>query len=173
MEYQLYEILLLFAICSVLGWVGLVCVTALTENRYENRSVCRGPCSIGCGAGAVLLLQAGEIGGDSFFGVFGIGVAAGLFIELLSAAVINGICKEKLIVMRWYHLILSGLCAVVFVFHLNPILIGLIRWAPPWANLLLLLLYWIPFLSRLVDGLSALLDYRKKKKAVTFPKEDE
>ena len=173
MNYQLYELLFLFAVYGVLGWFDSICMLALSNGRYPSRKICKGPCSTACGTGAILILLAPSLAGNSLFGVFGIGVAVGLTVEVLSVVVINLLSGEKRIALRWYHPIVFGVCAVVLVFHLNPLLTAVIGWLPPWINLLLLLMFWIWYISALIDGISDFLNYRKKKKTITFSPDSE
>ena len=167
MEYQLYELLLLFAVYSILGWFGSACMAVLTGAGEEKRRLCRGPCSIACGIGAMAVLLAVRLRDETFFSVFGAGVAAGLATELLAVAAINLLSGRKRLLLRWYHPILFGACAIILVFHLHPLVFAVIRRLPSWAALLLLLVYWSRFVSDLIDGISDALESRKKGKTVT------
>lgn len=170
MEYQLYEILLLFSIYSILGWAAVGFLFALKGNGFINRGICRGPYLMSFGIGALAVLQGSvfletvfRLGSPQYFaGVFGLGLVAGLVLGLLSAAVCNGISREKKVRFVWYHPILAGASALILVFHINYLVTAIIRAVSPWIHLIFLVIFFMRFLPETVDGLVSLWRLRKK-----------
>lgn len=58
MGYQFYELLLLFSIYSIIGWMIGVCGSALTKGIYVNHGICKGPYCPSYGLGALVILFA-------------------------------------------------------------------------------------------------------------------
>lgn len=171
MGYQLYEILVLFAIYSILGWIAETFGFALSGRGYQNRGICRGPYlpSYGLGAlavvyGAFYIKSSFSLSGQELLAAdFGLGFAAAVVIGFLAKWITNGLCGEKIIRIRWYQPFLCGFAAVILVVHLHPLLSALIQWISPWIHLLFLLAFWLKFLSDLIDGLWTFRRYKKKK----------
>ena len=169
MEYQIYEILLIFSICSILGWMAVGFGFALNGGGFQNRGICRGPYLISFGLGALLI-----IGGMELFErktdyqvpepilAFLLGILSGLVLGFLAKVIVDGLCGEKLVRWQWFHPLLCGLGAVILVLHLAPILIAYIRWMSPWVHLVFLLVYWMKFISDLIEGISALHKFKRK-----------
>lgn len=170
MEYQLYEILLLFSIYSILGWAAVGFLFALKGNGFANRGLCRGPYLMSFGIGALAVLRGSifletvcRLGSPQYFaGVFGLGVSAGLVLGLSSMAVCNGISGAKKVRFLWYHPILAGVLALLLVFHINYLVTAIIRTVSPWIHLIFLVIFFMCFLPETVDGLIALWRLRKK-----------
>ena len=170
MDYQVYEILLLFAIYSIAGWIIEVFLFILQNRGLQNRGVCYGPYLISFGFGALAVLYGLSYLERDFnlepaarFGaVFLIGVAAGVLLYLGSAGFINGICGSKVIRFKWYYPILAGFGALILVFQINPLLMALIRRLPSWIHMIFLLLYWTRLLPELVDGIRQMKKFKKK-----------
>lgn len=161
MEYQLYEILFLFAVYSILGWLAETVIFALPAGAFRNRGVCRGPYVTSFGIGALGVLYAGSYlsqlltrGSPAFFGgVFAAGFCAGLILLFLSKVVINSLSGRKIVVMKWYYPLLCGLMGLLLYFHINPVVAGLMRRLNPWICLTFLLIFWIKFIADFIDGL--------------------
>ena len=47
MNYQLYELLFLFAVYGVLGWFGSICMLALSNGRYPEQKDLQGAVQYG------------------------------------------------------------------------------------------------------------------------------
>ncbi len=169
MNYQLYEILLLFSIYSILGWVIEVFLFALQNKGFQNRGVCYGPYLSSFGFGALAVLQVNTLAAENlnlspemaFGGIFVIGVIAGLVMWLASALIINGFCGAKVIHLKWYYPILAGFGAWILVLQVNPLLVCLIQWIPSWIHLVFLLAYWVRFFPELVDGIMEMKKFKK------------
>lgn len=182
MEFQIYEILLLFAVYSILGWAAAVCLFAKREGIYDNRGVCRGPWLPAFGLGGLFAVYASEpaaafiqewTGIDANLlpaGAFVCGAAAWVVFGLPAKALVNGLCGKKLIRMRDGDLLWAGAASAVAVCGLQPVITVLMRWISPWIHMVLLLLFYMQFLSELVDGLDSLESYKKKR---TFPVRNE
>lgn len=172
MGYQLYEILLLFSIYSIIGWMIGICSSALTQGRFENHGICKGPYCPSYGAGVLLILYAMEyldLDNGPVTGFF-VGMALGTFLELVVMVCINGLCGGKLIRFKWYHPPLFGAGSVILVCHLNPLLTVIMRSISPWIHLAFLILFWMYFASQFIDGISKLMEHKKK---ITIPYEAE
>jgi uncharacterized membrane protein len=172
MNMQLYELMLLFAIYSILGWVIQVLYFALTENQYDNRGVCAGPWCPSYGFAALLILfgasvltrQYGvnfkEVGG--LMAALVLGLVAGLISGLASKAVVNGLSGARIVHLRWEQMLLFAIGGALLICHIQPLMLVLIRGISPWVHLVFLLFFWVRLLSELVDGLAGLRAYKKK-----------
>lgn len=169
MDYQLYEILLLFSIYSIAGWIFEVFLFALQNRGFQNRGICYGPYLSSFGFGALGILYGNVFLEENFtlnpavsFGcIFVLGVAAGLVMWFASALVINGFCGAKVIHLKWYYPVLAGFGAWILVFQLNPLMTLIIRWLPSWIHMIFLLAYWVRFFPELVDGIIEMKKFKK------------
>lgn len=169
MDYQLYEILLLFSIYSIAGWIFEVFLFALQNRGFQNRGVCYGPYLSSFGFGALGILYGNAFLEEnaalspavSFGCIFLLGVAAGLVMWMASAFIINGFCGAKVIHLKWYYPVLAGFGAWILVFQLNPLLTAFIRWLPSWIHMVFLLVYWVRFFPELVDGVIEMKKFKK------------
>lgn len=164
MGYQVYEILLLFSIYSILGWVVSICGSSLINGYFENRGICRGPYCASYGIGALLILYAMSYL-DSYskpIAAFVLGIAFGLIVGLLTLLAVNGLCGERLLRYKWYYPLLSGAGGVILVCHLNPLITAVIRSISPWVHLAFLLVFWFFFGAQFVEGISRMMLFKKK-----------
>lgn len=176
MKYQLYEGMLLFAIYSILGWIGAGVAASLRDGRFTNRGLCKGPFMPVFGIGALIVLFCGghaaaateekfslriDAGGVEFVVAFFLGIICCFILGLFSRLFLNGLSGEQIVKVRWYHYILSGFSALVLVFHINPIVVVIIRRINPWIHMIFLLIFWSKLVSDWIDGV---MDLRKRKK---------
>jgi len=175
MEYQLYEIMLLFSVYSILGWIVDGILFALKNGEFEHRGICRGPYVTIFALGALAVICGSEAAESFcpaeaaayFFLVFALGVFAALFFGFGSYVVCAGISGRKLRgrtgEFTWYMPVLAGLCSLILVCHLNPLMVLLLRRLPWWVQMILLLVYWMNYLPDLVDGFIRLIKIRKSR----------
>ncbi len=174
MEYQLYEIMLLFSVYSILGWAADGILFVLKNGRFERRGVCRGPYVTIFALGALTVIFGSEAlegfcapGTLLYFAlVFGLGLLAALVYGFGSYVLCAGISGRRLAgrtgEFTWYMPVLAGFCALILVFHLNPLIILLLREITWWIQMIFLLIYWMNYLPDLIDGLIRLVKIRKK-----------
>lgn len=165
MGYQFYELLLLFSIYSIIGWIIGICSSALTKEIYENHGICRGPYCPSYGIGAILILYAMNyltLYNEPLM-AFLAGLAIGTVLEMIVMGCVNGLCGGKLIFFRWYHPLLFGAGGVILVCHLNPLITVVVRSISPWIHLAFLVLFWLYFTSHFIEGISRMMLYKKKK----------
>lgn len=178
MNYQLYEIMLLFAFYSILGWLGAGIAASFHGGGFSDRGLCRGPFMPSFGAGALIVLLYGgyvaaaaeekfslriDAGGVDFAVAFSLGIACCFILGLFSRLIINGLSGEPIVQVRWYHYILSGFSALALVFHINPIAVAVIRHISPWIHMIFLLIFWSKLVSGVIDGLADLIRRRKER----------
>lgn len=178
MNYQLYEIMLLFAIYSILGWIGAGIISSVHGGGFSNRGLCKGPFMPVFGIGALIVLFCGghaasateekfslriDAGGVDFVVAFLLGIVCCFILGLFSRIFLNGLSGERIVQVRWYHYILSGFSALALVFHINPIVVAVIRHINPWIHMIFLLLFWSKLVSDWVDGLADLIKRRKER----------
>lgn len=169
MDYQLYEILLLFSIYSIAGWIFEVFLFALQNKGFQNRGVCYGPYLSAFGFGALGILYGNAFLEEnftlnptvSFISIFVLGIAVGLVMWFLSALVINGFCGAKVIHLKWYYPILAGFGAWILILQLNPLLVVFIKRLPSWIHMVFLLVYWVRYFPELVDGIMEMKKFKK------------
>lgn len=170
MDYQIFEILLLYAIYCILGWVCQVMGFSLAGKGYQNRGLCKGPYLTSYGLGAFAVIFSVEYTSAKFqlegiplpARAFCAGTVIALILGVLSMVTVNGLCGSRLIRIRWFQPILCGFLSVILIVHLNPLLSAYIRWMSPWVHLFFLLFFWMQYLSQLFDGISGLLRLKKK-----------
>lgn len=164
MDYQFYEVLLLFSIYSIMGWIIGICSSALTKGIFENHGICRGPYCPSYGIGALLIIY-----GMSYLTWFQVpvraflaGLVIGTILEIVVMGCVNGLCGGKLISFRWYHPLLFGAGGVILVCHLNTLLTAAIRSISPWVHLAFLIVFWLYFASQFIEGISKMMGYKKR-----------
>ena len=164
MGYELYELLLLFSIYSIIGWGIGVCGSALTKGIYENHGICKGPYCPSYGLGALVILFV-----MSYLTQFNVpltaflsGLAVGTILEIVVMGCVNGLCGAKLLAFRWYHPLLMGAGSVILICHLNPLLTVVIRSISPWIHFAFLILYWLFFASQFIEGISKMMRFKKR-----------
>lgn len=170
MDYQIFEIMLLFSIYSILGWLAIGLSFALAGKGFRNRSLCSGPYQPGFGLGALIVLY----GADYIQQIFpieqmwepilflGLGFVTGAVLSLVRKILINGSCGHKLLSFHWYFPFLTGLSAVILGLHLNGLISAYIRWVPSWIHLIFLLIFWTKFLSQFMDVLFSMRTFKKR-----------
>lgn len=170
MEYQIFEIMVLFSIYSILGWLVTGFGSVLAGKGFCNRGLWSGFYQPAAGLGALAVLYGAEYFKQTF--VFErmwepvlflvLGVVTGIVFIFLHKIVINSVCGYKLFSFRWYFPFLTGLAAVIVGIHLNNIIGAYIRWMSPWIHFLFLLIFWTKFLSEVMDVLFGLGTFKKK-----------
>ena len=164
MGYQFYELLLLFSIYSVIGWMIGVCGSALTKGIYVNHGICKGPYCPSYGLGALVILFA-----MSYLTQYNVpltaflaGLLIGTILEIVVMGCVNGLCGGKLLAFRWYHPLLMGAGSVILVCHLNTVLTAIIRSISPWIHFAFLILFWLYFASQFIEGISKMMLFKKR-----------
>ena len=172
-EYQLYEILLFFALYSILGWAADRCVFALRK-RPGGRGLCKGPYMPGFGIGALLIVAgtgpaarelASWLGTDRDMTLPAAAVCAlgaGLACALV-CGILTRLCSGK----RLVHITVSDPLlwmagGVITAVHLQPLLTAVIRWMNPWIHMVFLSVVLLEMTGDCVDGTAALFRLRKK-----------
>ena len=146
MIYSWYELLWLFLIYSFAGWCGEVAVAAVRKHKFINRGFVNGPLCPIYGVGAVI------------FGIFLPGLEQQLFFLFLGGMILatfleymTGRLMERIFHRKWWDYsgerfqvdgyiclnssLLWGLCAVLMILFLNPLLCGVIALLPGWIGL--------------------------------------
>ena len=104
-----------------------------------------------------------DAGGVDFVVAFLLGIVCCFILGLFSRMLLNGLLGERIVQVRWYHYILSGFSALALVFHINPIVVAVIRHINPWIHMIFLLIFWSKLVSDWVDGLADLIKRRKER----------
>lgn len=172
-DCQLYEILLFFALYSVLGWAADRCVFALRK-RPGGHGLCRGPYMPAFGAAALLILawiqpaereMAALLGTDrdlSLPAAALCGLAAGGFCAL-AAGVLGRLCGGRwLIRVSGFDLLLWMAGSIIVVMHLHPLAVAVTRWMNPWIHMLFMAVFYLQMTGDVIDGIAALFRYRKQ-----------
>ncbi|GAA0795192.1 hypothetical protein GCM10008910_13590 [Faecalicatena orotica] len=148
MIYTGYELLWIYLIYSFIGWCGEVAVAAVTRHKFINRGFVNGPLCPIYGAGAVAFaVFLPELEHHIFFLFLG-GLILASFIEYMT-----GRLMEKIFHKKWwdysnerFHIegyvclktsVIWGLCAVVSIKFLNPLLYSLISLIPELAGMII------------------------------------
>lgn len=153
MVYSIYDLLWLYMIYSFVGWCGEVLVAAVKRHRFVNRGAVSGPfCPVyGLGA-AVTAVFLPELRENLFFLFLG-GMVINSFVEY-----VTGRMMERILHRKWWDYsgekcslggyiclktsVLWGLCTVLMLRVLNPLLLGLIHVIPRfWGRLILCVLF--------------------------------
>ena len=165
MEYRFYEILIMFAVYSVLGYALTIIYKNLVPDSNIRAGVAAGPFCISYGLGAVLIiLLTGSMSRNPVF-IFLYGAIVGTIIELTAGKITGHLSRWKKKFYKFYHTILWGLLAVLLVLHWNHVLISFVRYLPPWANMVMLLLIYINMTDELLDGVFRLKDRGMKRRS--------
>lgn len=166
MNYELYEILLFFSIYSIFGWIIELCCFQLTGKDNLRPGIGRGPWCTAYGIGALLVIIGAEKFGSGPVEGFILGVAAGTLMAMISQILINGLSGEKRQRLRWYQPGIFGICGILLVYHIHPLLTTMIRWGRPWIHLIFLMLFWIYYPGDFIEGIADLLRDKKKSEQI-------
>ncbi len=161
MIYQFYEILLIFAVYSVLGYVITVMWKQFNHVDNIRDGVICGPFCMAYGIGAVILAIVSQYNIFNPGLLFIQGVVIGTVVEFLAGKINEFISGKKKKFYKFYHSIFWGIMSVAAVTHWNNIIIAIIRYINPWINMIILLIVYINIVTGLVDGVSQLYDERK------------
>lgn len=156
-EYEIYELLMLFLVCSIVGWLLEMLRSVVAGCGYVRAGICAGPwCGI-YGLGALLVLAADVSFGGNPVAVFAYGLVIGTVLQVVNMTVFRLASKgRRKIRFRWHNPLLWGACAVILIFHVNPLLQALIERTHPFILMAMLLLFWSLYPSQVMDGLTAL-----------------
>ena len=175
MEYTGYELLWLYVIYSFVGWCGEVAVAAVKKHKFINRGFVNGPlCPIyGAGAAAFAVFLP-ELKNHVFFLFLG-GLILASFIEYMT-----GRLMEKIFHKKWwnyserrFHIecyvclessVLLGICAVLTLRFINPLLLRVVSLVPELAGVILV---WTAVILLAVDSIGsaiAILGLKKNKR---------
>lgn len=174
MSYSFYQLLWLYMIYSFAGWCGEVIVAAVKRHRFVNRGAVSGPVCPVYGLGAVVVaVFLPELKGRIFFLFLG-GMVLNTFVEY-----VTGRLMETALHKKWWDYseekfnlggyvclktsILWGICSVLMIRFLNPLLLKLTSLLPVfWGKMIL----WVFFGLLAVDFLGTVLAVwgMKKKK---------
>lgn len=174
MSYSFYQLLWLYMIYSFAGWCGEVIVAAVKRHRFVNRGAVSGPVCPVYGLGAVVVaVFLPELKGRIFFLFLG-GMVLNTFVEY-----VTGRLMEMALHKKWWDYseekfnlggyvclktsILWGICSVLMIRFLNPLLLKLTSLLPVfWGKMIL----WVFFGLLAVDFLGTVLAVwgMKKKK---------
>lgn len=156
MEYQLYEIMLFFSIYSILGWLADACFEALvTKDALSTVKICKGPWRGSWGVGAILILTASQsFGGGPVWG-FILGALIGSVIGGIRILLIASIVNERKQTVALHRLILYGVCGVLLVCHLHPLLTAYVRWMNPWVHMAFLIFFWLRYPGEVIEGIAS------------------
>lgn len=175
MRYTGYELLWLYLIYSFIGWCGEVAVAALKKHKFINRGFVNGPLCPIYGAGAVAFaVFLPELEHHLFFLFLG-GLILASFIEYMTGRIM-----EKIFHRKWwdyseerFHIegyvclkssVIWGICAVLSMKFINPLLCRLLTVLPELAGLILM---WAAFGLLLVDTMGttiAILGLKKRRR---------
>lgn len=162
MGYMIDELLMLFAVYSILGWIINVSIYNLLEGRFDHRSICKGPYAASFGIGAMTFLACSEMASQSIISVFGMGVVVGLLIQVTAALLIKAFCGQWLVLHRWYYIPMFGIAGVLLYYQVNPLVLAITNSISPWIRLAVLLVFWMNFIPDVIDGIAKMTEFRKK-----------
>lgn len=165
MEYTWMQIVWLFYIYSVIGWVAEVCAATIQKRKFINRGFVNGPLCPIYGFGAVLFaLFLPELTGNLFFLFLG-GVVLSTLLEYITGLLLEKIFHKKLwdySNIKWNldgyvcfrYSLLWGIFSVLMMLFLNPLLCRLTGLVP---RLLALAFLWGLSILLSLDFLSTAL----------------
>ena len=174
MSYSFYQLLWLYMIYSFAGWCGEVIVAAVKRHRFVNRGAVSGPVCPVYGLGAVVgAVFLPDLKGRIFFLFLG-GMVLNTFVEYVTVRLMEmalhkkwwDYSEEKFNLGGYVCLktsILWGICSVLMIRFLNPLLLKLTSLLPVfWGKMIL----WVFFGLLAVDFLGTVLAVwgMKKKK---------
>lgn len=171
MEYAFYQLLLFFSIYCMISWGISVSFFALSEGFYDHRGMVRGPALLSGGLGAMMLIVGQQyilknvdimFAGGYLAATYVLAFLIALVLGVLGRVIINGLCGQKLARLRWYHPFLWAFGGVILVYHLHPLIEVVTNWISPWVHLAFLLVFWLMFVPGLMDGITGLMDYKRK-----------
>lgn len=169
MEYTVYQLLWLFFIYSVLGWVVGTTAAAIQKKKFVDVGFLYGPWCPAYGLGGIAFaIFLGELRNEWFFLFLG-GAILSFLISLAT-----GVVLERIFHRKWWdysrkrfqfggyvnlsYLAMWGFASVISICFLNPILKKLLRMLPGWAGELFLIIVYtilaIDFLGTLTGVLA-------------------
>ena len=160
MGYRLDEILMIFAVYSILGWLVNICFFYITEKKLDRRSICKGPYSAAFGTGATLMIFCNAYAPKYLSAIFGVGVCTGLLVQSIASLAIRLLSGKWIVLHKWYLIPLFGIINVLLFYQIQPFMGALIANISPWVRMVLLLAYWMTFVPDFIEGMVRLLDYK-------------
>lgn len=161
MGYRIDEVLMTFAVYSILGWLINVSLYYLVEKKFDRRSICRGPYSAAFGTAAIAMIVCNAEAPKFLSAIFGVGIAAGMTVQTLAAVLIRLLSGKWLVVYKWYMIPLFGIANVLLYYQIQPLTAAVVTSLPPWVRMILLLVFWMSFIPDFIDGLARMLEYKK------------
>lgn len=164
MDYRLYEILMIFAIYSIGGYL----LSCMYNSFFRKRKVIvkrgYGPYAASYGMGIVMLIFMQSFFGENLPVIFLEGVVIGTFLEIFTGEFYCFVSGTGMNFYRIYHSIIWGILAVVAVFHWNHILIAIIRYIHPWIYMVFLVVLFYNMITGYIDGICDLYEKKVRKK---------
>lgn len=172
-DYQLYEILLFFALYSMLGWAADQCVFALRK-RPGGRGLCRGPYMPAFGTAALLILAWSQPTARGMAAWMGNGRDLSLPAAALCGLAAGGLCALAAGALEWicsgrrmtrlsvFDPLLWMAGSVIIVMHLHPLLLAATRHLSPWIHMVFMVVFYLQMTGDCVDGAADLLRSRKE-----------
>lgn len=181
MEYQLYELLLFFALYSILGWAADRCIFAL-RRRKGGRGLCKGPYMPAFGAAALLLISWSESAAREVAAWLGTdlnmdlpaaalcGMASGAVCAFVVAVLVRLASGKSLVHVSFSDVLMWMTGGILVIMGLQPLLVAIIRWINPWVHMIFMIIFYMQFAGDCIDGIAALFKYRRRR---TLSKERE
>lgn len=164
MDYRLYEILMIFAIYSIAGYVAGCMYNSFFKKKIVIVKRGNGPYAVSYGVGIVMLIFMESFFGENLPVIFAEGVIIGTFLEIFTGEFYYFVSGSGRYFYRAYHSILWGIFAVVAVFHWNHILIAIIRYIHPWVHMVFLVVLFYNMVTGYIDGICDLYEIKKARK---------
>lgn len=161
MNYQLYQLLLFFAIYAITGWIISVFYHALVEENGNQLRVCKGPYCPAYGFGALILIVAMGFVEYTIPLAFVGGLVIGTLTELITIGLTRVCSKKRVKGFKWYHPLLWGAGGTILMTHGHPLIELVTNRISPWIHFGFLVIFLIIAISDYIDGIADIIAERK------------
>ena len=162
MDYQLYQILLFFAIYAIIGFAISIMYRALAGEASTNLRSCKGPYCPAYGFGVLALILVMGMVKNNPLTALAAGAVIGSLVEVITILLTRLCCGRKAGRFKWYHPLLWGAGGTILMTHVHPLIELASNRISPWIHFGFLVVFLIVFLADYVDGIAILLEQRKE-----------
>lgn len=159
MKYEFYEILMLFAMYAILGWIFEQLLYGI-HGKAVKRGLLKGPFSMLYGVSGVLMIFLLEPFNDSILYTFCAVFIAAIIFDLLALLVLKACSGLFMWEYSFIYVLIGTVLMIIAAKDVNPLLEKLVDIMPTWTQFAFLIIFYMWFISDFIDAADLMLKYR-------------